>query len=192
MIKNELYFYFCFDISDILILFSWSQIDKDTIVLQEHDVISAANPVVFRQISKTIHIISKEQIKEVPIVAIDELLKIYGGIDIRSRGAMGVQSDINLRGGTFDQGLIMIDGISLNDPQTGHHNLNQAIDLDDVEKIEIFEGAGTRWFDANSFYTPNGLYPYKGHNYHRTDIAGADAGINFNSLFGSTSPYCWL
>jgi len=331
-------------------LFSWSQIDKDTILLQEHEVISAANPVMFRQISKTIHIISKEQINNAPVFALDDLLKIYGGIDIRSRGAMGVQSDINLRGGTFDQGLIMIDGISLNDPQTGHHNLNHAIDLDDVEKIEIFEGAGTRWFGANSFSgginiiskvpennslsislsggqygymagriglaykigklknrtsasirrsdgykrntdfsiinlnhnsyyklkqgnlniklglldkgfgansfytpkypdqyeyirtyfssvsfetgkkiklksnvfwrrnfdrfelfredknwyekngdlyingsdtagfpTPNGLFPYKGHNYHRTDIAGIDAGINFNSLLGSTS-----
>ena len=142
-------------VSLLFILFSFSllhsQSYNDTISLGEYEVISAANPVEFRQISKTVHVISSEQIKKAPVVSVDEILKFYGGIDIRSRGAMGVQSDINLRGGTFDQGLIMVDGISLNDPQTGHHNLNQAIDLDDIEKIEIFEGPGARWFGNNSF-----------------------------------------
>lgn len=135
----------------ILYAASYAQIENDTIGLDELEIISSANPVEFKQISRTVHIITKDQIDESPAVSLDELLKIYGGVDIRSRGAMGVQSDINLRGGTFDQGLIMINGISLNDPQTGHHNLNQAIDLDDVEKIEIFEGPGTRWFGANSY-----------------------------------------
>lgn len=129
----------------------YSQTSKDTINLSELEITSSANPVAFKQISRTIHIISREQIRNAPVTSIDDLLKIYGGIDVRSRGAMGVQSDINLRGGTFDQSLIMINGISLNDPQTGHHNLSQAIDLDDIEKIEIFEGPGTRWFGANSF-----------------------------------------
>lgn len=131
--------------------FLHAQLINDTVALGEIEVISVANPVEFRQISKTVHIISKEEIKKAPVNAIDDLLKIYGGLDVRSRGAMGVQSDISLRGGTFDQGLIMVNGISLNDPQTGHHNLSQAIDLEDIEKIEIFEGAGARWFGANAF-----------------------------------------
>lgn len=134
-----------------LVITSYAQITQDTISLDEILVISPANPVEFKEISATVHIISRDQISNSPVESLDGLLKVYGGADIRSRGAMGVQSDINLRGGTFDQGLIMIDGISLNDPQTGHNNLNQAIDLDNVEKIEIFEGPGTRWFGANSF-----------------------------------------
>ncbi|NOY49630.1 MAG: TonB-dependent receptor [Chlorobi bacterium] len=130
---------------------SKAQNPKDTVSLQQHEVVSVANPVAFRQISKTVHIITKEQIKKSTANSIDDLLRIYGGADVRSRGAMGVQSDINIRGGGFDQGLIMINGISLNDPQTGHHNLNQAIDLEDIDKIEIFEGAAGRWFGANAF-----------------------------------------
>ncbi len=123
----------------------------DTIVLQQHEIISPSNPVEFRQISRTVQVISRNEIQNSTVNSIDELLKIYGGVDIRSRGAMGVQSDISMRAGGFDQGLIMVNGISLNDPQTGHHNLNQAIDLDDIEKIEIFDGPGTRWFGANAF-----------------------------------------
>ena len=128
-----------------------SQINNDTIFLNELEVISAVNPVAFKQISRSINIITNQQIKNSPVSNVSDLLKIYGGLDIRSRGAMGVQSDINLRGGTFDQSMIMLNGISLNDPQTGHHNLNQAIDFDDIEKIEVFEGPGTRWFGANAF-----------------------------------------
>jgi len=136
----------------LLFIFSVNaQTLDDTIVLQEHEIISPSNPVEFRQISRSVQVISRNEIQKSTVNSIDELLKIYGGADIRSRGAMGVQSDISMRGGGFDQGLIMINGISLNDPQTGHHNLNQAIDLDDIEKIEIFDGPGTRWFGANAF-----------------------------------------
>jgi iron complex outermembrane receptor protein len=134
-----------------VLIVSKAQNPTDTVSLQQHEVVSVANPVAFRQISKTVHIITKEQIKKSPANSIDDLLRILGGADVRSRGAMGVQSDINIRGGGFDQGLIMINGISLNDPQTGHHNLNQAIDLEDIDKIEIFEGAAGRWFGANAF-----------------------------------------
>ncbi len=135
----------------VLHVVSYAQMENDTIGLDELEIISSSNPVEFNRISRTVHIITKDQIALSPTESLDDLLKIYGGVDIRSRGAMGVQSDINLNGGTFDQGLIMINGISMNDPQTGHHNLNQAIDMDNIEKIEIFEGPGTRWFGANSF-----------------------------------------
>ena len=136
----------------LLFIFSVdAQTLDDTIVLQQHEIISPSNPVEFRQISRTVQVISRNEIQNSTVNSIDELLKIYGGVDIRSRGAMGVQSDISMRAGGFDQGLIMVNGISLNDPQTGHHNLNQAIDLDDIEKIEIFDGPGTRWFGANAF-----------------------------------------
>jgi len=129
----------------------YSQSANDTVALEEYELVSVANPVAFRDISRTVHLISKEQVKEAPVASIDDLLKVYGGVDIRSRGAMGVQSDISLRGGSFDQGLIMIDGIPLNDPQTGHHNLSQAISLDDIERVEILAGPATRWFGANAF-----------------------------------------
>ncbi len=133
------------------VIMSKAQNITDTISLQQHEVVSVANPVAFKHISKTVHIINREQIRNSTANSIDDLLRIYGGADVRSRGAMGVQSDINIRGGGFDQGLIMVNGISLNDPQTGHHNLNQAVDLEDIEKIEIFEGASGRWFGANAF-----------------------------------------
>ncbi len=131
--------------------FANGQTKNDTINLAELEIISAANPTIFKNISRDLTIIKSDELKTAPVASIDELLKVYGGIDIRSRGPMGVQSDVNMRGGTFDQSLIMVNGIPLNDPQTGHHNLNQTIDLNNLERIEILEGSGARWLGTNSF-----------------------------------------
>ncbi len=127
------------------------QITTDTVNLDQCEIKSVSNPVKFRDISRSVQVISSDQIKQSPVQSLDDILRFFGGIDIRSRGAFGVQSDVSFRGGTFDQALLMVNGIALNDPQTGHHNLNQTIDLENIEKIEIFEGPGNRWFGANAF-----------------------------------------
>ena len=62
-----------------------------------------------------------------------------------------MQSDISIRGGSFDQILILLNGVKINDPQTGHHNFNLPVDLSDIERIEILEGAGAREFGPNAF-----------------------------------------
>lgn len=127
------------------------QTRNDTINLDQCEIKSVSNPVVFRDLSRSVQVITTEQLKQSPIHSLDDILRYFGGVDIRSRGAFGVQSDVNFSGGTFDQALMMVDGIALNDPQTGHHNLCQAVDMENIEMIEIFEGPGNRLFGANSF-----------------------------------------
>ncbi|MCF8348794.1 MAG: TonB-dependent receptor [Bacteroidales bacterium] len=123
----------------------------DTIPLSEVVVQSSAHPVVFKQLSRTITVISAEQIASAPVHSLDEILRFYGGVDVRERGTWGVQSDLSMRGGGFDQNLLMLNGVALNDPQTGHHNSSQAIALAGIEKIEVMQGPGTRWFGPNAF-----------------------------------------
>lgn len=124
---------------------------SDTLTLGEIEIASAKNPVRFKELSRSIILVSKEEIEMAPINSVDDILKYYGGMDIRSRGPMGIQSDISIRGGSFDQNLIMINGMPLNDPQTGHHSLNLPVMFQIIEKIEILEGSGARWFGANAY-----------------------------------------
>jgi iron complex outermembrane receptor protein len=98
---------------------------------------------------KEVIVLSSEEIKKIPANSIQELLKYFSGIDIRNRGVEGVQTDISIRGGTFEQTLILIDGIKMSDPQTGHHNANLPISIDVVERIEILKG------DVSGTYGPN-------------------------------------
>ena len=45
-----------------------------------------------------------------------ELLQTICGVEIQSRGGFGVQGDIVMRGSTFSQVLVLIDGMKINDP----------------------------------------------------------------------------
>ena len=70
---------------------------------------------------------SEEEIENSPVQSVEDLLEYAINVDIRQRGRQGVQSDISIRGGSFEQVLIMLNSMKLNDPQTGHHNLNLPI-----------------------------------------------------------------
>jgi vitamin B12 transporter len=105
----------------------------------------------FSENSRNIQIISAEQIEKAPVVSVAELLHYVAGVDVRQRGVHGVQADISIRGGTFDQTLILINGVKMIDPQTGHHAMNLPVDLEHIERIEVLKGPGARVFGQNAF-----------------------------------------
>lgn len=105
----------------------------------------------FSEASRTIDIITRQEIEAAPVVSVAELLRYVAGVDIRQRGAHGIQADISIRGGTFDQTLVLVNGIKLNDPQTGHHNMNLPVDIENIERIEVLKGPAARIFGQNAF-----------------------------------------
>jgi iron complex outermembrane receptor protein len=118
----------------------------------EEVVVSAQRaPVAFSQTARIVQIIGKEELANAPVQDLQDLLKFASNVDIRQRGNNGVQADISIRGSTFDQVLILLNGIPLNDPQTGHHNLNLPVSFDAIERIEILEGPASRLFGPNAF-----------------------------------------
>ena len=74
--------------------------------------------------SRSIQILNSETLMSMGVVSVAEALQQFSGIDIRQRGIRGMQADLYIRGGSFDQTLLLIDGIKLDDAQTGHHTLN--------------------------------------------------------------------
>ncbi len=119
--------------------------------LEEVEVVGQASPDVFSQIARTITIISSQEISSSPASTIQDLLEYVAGVDIRQRNTHGVQADIQIRGGTFDQVLIMLNGISISDPQTGHFNLNLPISLSSIDRIEILHGSAARYYGSNAY-----------------------------------------
>ncbi|MGA1864521.1 MAG: TonB-dependent receptor plug domain-containing protein, partial [bacterium] len=45
---------------------------------------------------------------------------------------------------------VLVEGINMSDPQTGHHNLDLPVNLEDVERIEIIKGPGARIYSHNA------------------------------------------
>lgn len=129
----------------------------DTIKINKHldidEVVVSANRTqkMYSEVSRMMTIIPASEIQGSAAQSVNELLKVLPGVDIKQRGGQGVQSDISLRGGSFEQTLILINGIPVNDPQTGHHNLNLPIDIENIERIEILYGPNARVYGPNAF-----------------------------------------
>ncbi len=127
-----------------------AQIDS-TVSVEQIEILSVRTQTDILNTARTVHIISGDEIKNLPITNIPDILEQFAGIDVRQRGAQGIQADISMKGGSFEQVLILINGVKLNDSQTGHHNMNLPVSLENIERIEILEGAGSRLFGINAY-----------------------------------------
>ena len=119
--------------------------------IDEIEVSAQRSPALYSQVARIISVIESEEIEATPAQSVQELLEYVAGVDVRQRGAEGVQADVSIRGGTFDQTLILLNGINITDPQTGHHNLNLPISLSQIERIEVLEGPAARVYGPNAF-----------------------------------------
>lgn len=104
----------------------------------------------FSQQNRNIQIIDQALIRNLPAKSINELLAFISGLDIRQRGPGGLQADIGIDGGTFDQTLVLLNGIKVSDPQTGHNMMNLPVSPDNIDHIEILRGPAARIYGINA------------------------------------------
>ncbi len=107
--------------------------------------------VPYNDVNENVTVITKQQIQNSPATSIDELLQFHSGLDIKRRGSNGVQSDITIRGSSFEQVLILVNGIRMNDSQTGHNTFNLPFDISAVERVEIMKGSSAKLYGQNVY-----------------------------------------
>ena len=118
--------------------------------LSEVEVSAQGSLLAGGRTAQTVQIISADQIARQPVHTVADVLKCVAGIDVRQRGAMGIQADINIDGGTHDQVTVLLNGVDITSPQTGHLSGDWPVNVDDILRIEILEGAGSRLSGSSS------------------------------------------
>lgn len=132
-------------------IIAFAQQENDSIKNLEEVIIKSQRIALpFSKNSHTISIVTAKDIKNMSVTTLDEVLQQITGVDVRRRGIEGMQSDLYIRGGNFNQTLLLIDGICLNDMQTGHHNMNGIIAIENIERIEVIKGAASRIYGQNA------------------------------------------
>lgn len=106
--------------------------------------------IPFSKQNRDIVIIDSKIIESLPVHSLNELLGYVSGVDVRERSPWGGQADISINGGTFDQTLVLLNGIKIIDPQTGHNMMNLPISTDAIERIEIMKGAAASAYGINA------------------------------------------
>ncbi len=119
--------------------------------LEEVEVIGELSPEIEGRLSRDVDVIDLTKVEFLPFFSLQSVLNTAVQLDIRQRGGNDVQSDISLRGSSFDQVQILLNGFDVTDPQTGHHSFNLPISLSQVNQVQALSGASTRAMGVNSY-----------------------------------------
>lgn len=125
--------------------------ELQTYTLEEIEVTGSRVPLTQTESARMVTVLSKPEIQAAAVQSINDLLKHVASIDVRQRGEFGIQTDISIRGGTFDQITVLLNGVNINNPQTGHLTTDFPVSMDDIERIEILEGPAARVFGTSAF-----------------------------------------
>jgi iron complex outermembrane receptor protein len=125
-------------------------IKKDTTTLHEVVIVENRMQTPFSKLARNIQLIIKEDIAKMPVKSLNEVLGLITGVDLRQRGPFGTQADVSIDGGSFEQTLILLNGVKISDAQTAHHSLNIPVPLAAVERIEVLKGPAARIYGINA------------------------------------------
>ena len=126
-------------------------LSREEVKLDEVLVTGSRAPLTALQSAKIVAVISRDDIQRAEAASINDILKLVPGVDVRQRGGFGVQTDISINGGTFDQITILLNGMNISSAQTGHNAADFPVSLSDIERIEVLEGASARVFGSSAF-----------------------------------------
>ena len=132
-------------------------IDNDTtdktdreLTLDEVSVTGSRAPLTRAQATRMVTVLERADIQAAPVQSVNDLLKYVASVDVRQRGPIGAQTDISIRGGNYEQITILLNGINICDPQTGHNAFDFPVDISEIERIEVLEGPAGRVYGTSS------------------------------------------
>lgn len=174
----------------------FAQTDSSKVSMEYHldevKVSAQRAPVAFSQVARIVSVITREQIEAAPVQSLQELLEYALSVDVRQRGVNGVQADISVRGGSFDQTLILLNGINISDPQTGHHSLDLPVSFKNIQRIEILEGPAARVFGPNAFSGAiNIITSSEGDSKVKLDVSGGQHQLADINVSGNLNSGNW-
>lgn len=118
--------------------------------IEQVHIVTLHVPVQVEDSGRSISVMTADQLMALPVSTVEEALRTLPGVNINSRGGFGVQSDIGMRGATFSQTLVLIDGIRWTEPLTGHLNNAIPIPLSEIAKIEVIRGPASAVYGADA------------------------------------------
>lgn len=118
---------------------------KETVV-----VTATVAPESLLNVGRTLVLVTGEELRRLPIVSVSDVLRLVSSVDVRSRGARGIQSDLSVRGAGFGQALVLVNGVRLNDAQSGHHNSDFPVPLEEIDRVEVLLGGSSSLHGADA------------------------------------------
>ena len=156
------------------------------VTLNDVCVTGSRAPLTVSQAARMVTVLSREEIAQAPVQSVNDLLKMAVGVDVRQRGPLGSQTDVSIRGGTQEQIVVLLNGINICDPQTGHNTFDFPCDLSDIVRIEVLEGPAGRIYGTSSLVGAINIVTSSGsHENASLNIEGGSFGYAKAALAGN-------
>lgn len=127
-------------------------VDGDTIPLAAPlEIVGAVVPASLPGLSRNLEMVTGDDLSVIPGRSFAEQLQSVPGVVVSQRRQHGVQSDLSIRGSSFEQVQVLMDGYDLSDAQTGHHLMDLPVGLGDIQRLEVLPGHGSVQYGAGSF-----------------------------------------
>lgn len=112
-------------------------------------VTGTIRPTELAEMDRSLTVLSVEE-PEVPAWSFADVLKQDSSMHVRERGPDGTQADLSIRGSTFDQVLVMLNGVRISDAQTGHHSMDLPLPFEAVQQAEVLHGSGSTLYGSDA------------------------------------------
>jgi len=162
--------------------------EEDTVQAQTVVISAARVSIPLAQIPRTVDVFTQKQLSLMPIRSMSDALQYVPGVDLRQRGPYGIQADVSMRGGSFEQTAVLVDGMRMNDVQTGHHSLNLPIMPEEIERIEVVKGGTTRLYGPGALDGAINIITRRGgESQLKLQFTGGDFGFFDGRVYGSVT-----
>lgn len=113
------------------------------------EVRTTVEPLPMAEGNRSVEVIAPREVPAFVDSAVD-LLRSDPSLNLQARGPEGVQADLSIRGTTFEQSLVLVNGMRVNDPEAGHLNLDVSVPLDAITRIDILHGSGSTFYGSDA------------------------------------------
>ncbi|MDE3106321.1 MAG: TonB-dependent receptor plug domain-containing protein, partial [Acidobacteriota bacterium] len=90
------------------------------------------------------------QVHPLATSTLEDYLRSDASIDIQQRGGANTQADLSIRGTSFEQTLVLLNGFRINDAETSHFNLDLPVPLEAIHTIDVLHGAGSTLYGSDA------------------------------------------
>jgi len=113
-------------------------------------VTGTAEPIPLAEADRDVNVIPLPEKQRELYNSWFDLLQLDPVLDLQQRALGGFQGDLSIRGATFGQTLVLLDGLRINDVQTGHFNLDLPIPLEMLSGLEVLKGSGSTLYGSDA------------------------------------------
>jgi iron complex outermembrane receptor protein len=112
-------------------------------------VTTTAEPLPLAESNRSVDVILP---REAPVGtdSVVDLLRTDPSLNLQARAGEGVQADLAIRGTTFEQSLVLVNGLRVDDPETGHLNLDIPVPLDAIARVDVLHGSGSTFYGSDA------------------------------------------